>query len=709
LVLAQQDAARDPASATNGSADASFHIGVDIGGTFTDVVVSSSTGELHRAKGLTTPGDYGRGIVDVLALVAERELGMSLSDLLARTSSLVNGTTIVTNAVAELRGSRVGLLVTKGTRDTLRIARAPRTNDYNMQTQVPLPDLVPREAIVEVEERVDYSGRVVVPISAEGAEAALRYVVEEQGAQALAVCLLWSFQNPAHEQMLGDLARRLYPDMFISLSSDVHPVHREYERMVTTVLNSYCGDAVAGYVDGLGRELRNRGLAIPFSLMQSIGGRIPSEQAKSRPISLVNSGPVGGVIGAQSLGRAYGLGRIITADMGGTSFDCALIDRGEVGLAHRAELNRYLTGLSLVDISAIGAGGGSIAWIDDRGMPRVGPRSAGSIPGPACYGRGGTEPTVTDAAVALGFIDPGYFLGGSMHVDRTLAVEAIARHVGDPLGSSMNEAAAAIWSIVVQNMSSAVRAVSIEKGHDPREFTMVQYGGAAALFSAAIARNLSIGSVIIPANASTFSAGGLSHADNRRSYVRTVNWNVLRDSPARARNTFAELVEQARADLQADGFAPDIVEVTLEGDFKFLGQAFEVTMPVDLSALEPQRVYDSFVATYEAIYGEDTAWGGFDVMLLNCRVTGIGRTVKPRLRRVAIGGGDPEAGRKGRRTVNMPDVGREEKLPVYSDERLLPGARLSGPAIIEVRDTTIYVPVGASFAVDEYANYVLEV
>jgi N-methylhydantoinase A len=707
--MAQDQVARAPADAGNGASDAGFHIGVDIGGTFTDVVVSSASGELHRAKGLTTHGDYGRGIVHVLELVAQRELGMPLAQMLERTSSFVNGTTIVTNAVAELRGSRVGLLVTKGTRDTLRIARAPRTNDYNMQTQISLPDLVQRDAIVEVEERVDYSGRIVVPLLPERAEAALRYLVEDRGVEALAVCLLWSFKNPAHERLLGELALRLYPEMFVSLSSEVHPVHREYERMVTTVLNSFCGDAVADYVDGLGRELRRRGLEIPFSLMQSIGGRIPSEQAKARPISLVNSGPVGGVIGAQSLGRAYGLERIITADMGGTSFDCALINQGEVGLAHRAELNRFLTGLSLVDISAIGAGGGSIAWIDERGMPRVGPRSAGSIPGPACYGRGGTEPTVTDAAVALGFIDPDYFLGGQMHVDRTLAEQAIASHVGDPLAWSVMEAAAAIWTIVVQNMSGAVRAVSIEKGHDPREFTLVQYGGACALFSAAIARNLSIGHVVIPSNASTFSAGGLSHADNRRTYVRTVNWNVLREGPDYARETFAELATQARFDLLADGFATEAIEVTLEGDFKFLGQAFEVTMPVDVSGLEPREVYDGFVSTYEAIYGEDTAWEGFDVMMLNCRVTGIGRTAKPALRRVAVDGSDPEAARKAGRTVYMPDTGREAVLPVYSDERLRPGARLSGPAIVEVRDTTIYVPVDASFAVDEFANYVMEV
>jgi N-methylhydantoinase A len=699
-------------SGGNGSAaagDRAFHIGVDIGGTFTDVVVSSVSGNLYRAKGLTAHGDYGRGIVDVLELVAERELNMPLEALLARTQSFVNGTTIVTNAIAELRGSRVGLIVTKGTRDTLRIARAPRTNDYNMQTQVPLPDLVPREAIVEVEERVDYSGRVVVALTRERAEAAVRHVVEQQGAEALAVCLLWSFQNPDHERLLGEVARELYPDMFVSLSSDVHPVHREYERMVTTVLNSFSGDAVANYVDGLARELSTRGLEVPFALMQSIGGRIPSENAKSRPISLINSGPVGGVIGAQSLGREYGIDQIITADMGGTSFDCALIDRGEVGLAHRAELNRFLTGLSLIDISAIGAGGGSIAWIDNRGLPRVGPRSAGSVPGPACYGRGGTEPTVTDVSVALGFIDPDYFLGGSMHVDRSLAEEAIARHVGEPVGWNVTEAAAAIWSIVVQNMSGAVRAVSIEKGHDPREFTMVQYGGAGALFSAAIARSIAIGRVIIPANASTFSANGLVHADSRRSYVRTVNWNVLRESPDHARRTYAELVEEARTDLHADGFADDAIEMTIEGDFKFLGQAFEVTMPVDVDALEPQAVYDRFVETYEAIYGEDTAWEGFDVMLLNCRVTGVGQTEKPTVRRYEVRSHDAQEARKGDRTVYMPDVGREEAIPVYSDQLLTPGAQLEGPAIVEVRDTTIYVPVGTGFSVDGYGNYVLEV
>jgi N-methylhydantoinase A len=686
-----------------------FHIGVDIGGTFTDVVVSTAAGHRHRAKQPTTHGDYGRGIVDALELVASRELEMPLPDLLARTEALVNGTTIVTNAVAELQGSEVGLIVTKGTRDTLRIARAARTNDYDMQTQIPLPDLVARDAIVEVEERVDYSGEVVVALDPAAAEATVRQLVEGQGVEALAVCLLWSFQNPAHEQMLGEIATRLYPDLFLSLSSTVYPVHREYERMVTTVLNSFTGSTVADYVDGLERELAARGYAAPIALMQSSGGRTPSSQAKERPISLVNSGPVGGVIGAQNLGRAYGLDRVITADMGGTSFDCALIDRGEVGLAHRAELNRFLTGLSLVDITAIGAGGGSIAWIDSRGMPRVGPRSAGSVPGPACYGRGGEEPTVTDAALALGFIDPEYFLGGTMEVDRGLAEAAVTAKIGEPLGWSTTAAAAAIWTIVVQSMSAAVRAVSIEKGHDPREFTLVQYGGAGALFSAPIARSLGISRVIVPGGASTFSAAGLMQADARRSLVQTINWNVLRESPDRARAAYRELAAAARAELGADGFDDSAIEVRLEGDLKFIGQAFEVTMEVDLDALDSQLVYDRFVTTYEDLYGEGTAWEGFDVMLLNCRVTGIGHTAKPEIARVELDGADPAAARKGSREVFMPDAGRSAEMPIYAEERLLPGARLEGPAIVELRDTTIYLPVDAELSVDEFANYVLEV
>jgi N-methylhydantoinase A len=689
--------------------DERFHIGVDIGGTFTDVVVATESGRQHRAKQPTTHGDYGRGIVDALELVAARELEMPLPDLLARTRALVNGTTIVTNAVAELRGSEVGLIVTKGTRDTLRIARAARTNDYDMQTQVALPDLVARDAIAEVEERIDYSGEVVVALDPAKAEATVRELVERQEVEALAVCLLWSFQNTAHEEILGEIATRLYPDLFVSLSSSVYPVHREYERMVTTVLNSFTGSAVADYVDGLERELASRGYAAPISLMQSIGGRIPSWQAKERPISLVNSGPVGGVIGAQNLGQAYGLDRVITADMGGTSFDCALIDRGEVGLAHRAELNRFLTGLSLVDITAIGAGGGSIAWIDSRGMPRVGPRSAGSVPGPACYGRGGEEPTVTDATLALGFIDPDYFLGGTMEVDRGLAEGAIATKIGAPLGWETTEAAAAIWTIVVQSMSAAVRAVSIEKGHDPREFTLVQYGGAGALFSAPIARSLGISRVIVPGSASTFSAAGLMHADSRRSLVQTINWNVLREGPERARAAYRELAAAARDELRADGFEDEAIEVKLEGDLKFIGQAFEVTMEVDVSSLDSQGVYDDFVSTYEAMYGEGTAWEGFDVMLLNCRVTGIGRTAKPEIPRVATNGGDPEAARKGSREVFMPDAGKAVEMAVYSEERLSPGAQIKGPAILELRDTTIYVPERATLAVDEFANYVMEV
>ena len=395
--------------------------------------------------------------------------------------------------------------------------------------------------------------------------------------------------------------------------------------------------------------------------------------------------------------------------MGGTSFDCALIDGGEVGLAHRAELNRFLTGLSLVDITAIGAGGGSIAWIDSRGMPRVGPRSAGSVPGPACYGRGGEEPTVTDATLALGFIDPDYFLGGTMEVDRGLAEAAIQKKIGDPLGWEMTEAAAAIWTIVVQSMSAAVRAVSIEKGHDPREFTLVQYGGAGALFSAPIARSLGISRVIIPGSASTFSAAGLMHADSRRSLVQTINWNVLRESPDRALAAYRELAAAAREELRADGFEDEAIEVKLEGDLKFIGQAFEVTMQVDLEALDSQRVYDQFVTTYESDVRRGHRLGGLRrdaPQLPRHRDRPHGETGDPA---VATNGGDPEAARKASREVFMPDAGRAVEMSVYSDERLAPGARISGPAILELRDTTIYVPEDAELGVDEFANYVMEV
>jgi len=689
-----------------------YRVSVDIGGTFTDLVITDEQGDSYRAKALTTPENYVRGVMDALNKACDNELNIPLRQLLSHTVLFCNGTTIVTNAIAEMKGQRVGLITTRGFGDTLHIARSARTNDLDVQTQVPLPEIVPRDRVEEVHERVDRSGRIVIQLDPGEVRAAIRKLVEDKKAEALAVCLLWSFQNPAHEKEIKRIAQEMYPGLYISISCEVFPVFREYERMVTTVFNSFTGGRVAQYLTELEKELSSAGLKASVGLMQSTGGVFTSAEARVKPIQLINSGPVGGVIGANNLGKVLGLGNIITVDMGGTSFDTALIKDNQFGLAHRAEIDRFLTGLSMVDVSAIGAGGGSICWLDARGAPHVGPQSAGAMPGPACYGRGGTEPTITDVAVVLNFIDPDYFLGGTMKLDKAAAEAAIAEKIAQPLGWGLMEAATGLYKIIVDAMSNAVRSVSVRKGYDPREFALVSYGGATAVYIAHICRNLGIRKIIIPGNCAVFSAYGLQFADSTRSYVQTVNWNLRLGDIDRVNEALDRLSEDARRNLLRDGFPDDAVKVIREGDCKFTGQAFEITIPIPDRALtddDRQALAQQFTETYERLYGQDTAWEGFDVMMLNCRVTAIGRTEKPRLREYPANTSDPASSLVGRRDIFVPDRHTLVTTPVYDDRKFHPGMKIEGPAIIEVVDTTIFVPDDARASMDKFRNYVIEI
>jgi N-methylhydantoinase A len=688
-----------------------YHIGVDIGGTFTDAVAIDENGRLHRAKAPTTPDDYTAGILAALDGLAA-EIGAPLEELLGATRLFVNGTTIVTNAVAELRGRRVGVITTRGFRDTLRIARSARTNDPDLQTQTPPPDIVRRDDIVEVDERVDSFGQVVVALDDAQVREALRVLVEEHGCEALAVCFLWSFLNPSHEERVAALAAEQYPGVFCSVSSRVFPVAREYERMVTTVFNSYVSAGVGDYVGRLSDELGRRGLACDVSMMQSIGGMLSPAEAAERPMQLINSGPVGGTLGAQALATALGIGDVLTTDLGGTSFDTAVIKDGQLTLAHRARLGDFDTGLSMVDISAIGAGGGSICWVDSRGAPRVGPHSAGADPGPACYGRGGSEPTVTDVAVALGLIDPDYFLGGTMRLDPAAALAALERRIAGPLGGDVDTACLGLYRIVADTMAGAVRSATVEKGYDPRRFSVVSFGGAGGLFIAEICRMMGITDVVIPDDAAVFSAAGLTCADAVRSFVRTVNW-IIPASPLEQLNaTLEDLGAQARSALVDQGFDEDDIELRFEGDVKWAGQIFEIAIPLPGGKLiddDRATVTANFLEAYERLYGKGTAWEGFPAVMLNARATATGRVSKPARRALPLEAEPAETAITTQREVLLPDTGVRQVVPIYRGSKLRPGMSLTGPAVVEDVDTTVWVPPDAALRIDEYRNYRLTV
>jgi N-methylhydantoinase A len=680
----------------------SFQIGCDIGGTFTDVVVLNAHGQVYTDKADTTPHDLGEGVIAAIDNVAE-QIGIGADELLGQTARFVNGTTAVTNSIAELRGAKVGLVVTRGFRDTLRIARSARNAERDHHRQLNVPDVVDRDCIVEVNERIDRKGNVVVALSEDEARGAIGELAD-RGVESLAVCLLWSFQNPAHEELLREVAAREHPGLYTSVSSTLYPMMREYERMMTTVLNSFTGLRVAEYTASIESRLAQRGLRVPISFMQSFGGTLTAQEARARPIALVDSGPVGGVVGANDLGRRLGIENIITADMGGTSLDVSVITDNRYTITQRVKLREFLTGLSKVDVVTVGAGGGSIAWLDARGMPQVGPRSAGADPGPACYGRGGEEPTVTDASVVLGIMDPGAFLGGRRRLDPEKSREAIRRVIGEPLGVSVEEAASAIYRLVVANMSSGVRSATVERGRDPRNFTLFPFGGALPVFAADICRDMGIRHAVIAAESAVFSAAGLLGTDDIRHLTRSVIWSA--GDPVEEVNEALETLEdQARASLRDAGHSTDRMTVERHGDFKFEGQLFELTVPIPDGHVDEDhldRILDSFPARYEAEYGEGTAWVESPIHLMAVRVTATGRTDKVEPKPGERENGDPL---RGERDVFLPSEGERHRLPVYDAHLLKDDSVVQGPAIIEHRLTTTVVPRGWELTLDGLGNF----
>lgn len=687
----------------------SYQIGIDMGGTFTDIVVINQNGEMWTDKADTTPRNLIEGLLNSVENVSG-QMGLESTKLLNQCDRFVHGTTIVTNSIAELKGAKVGLLVTKGFRDTLRIARSPRIDNRDHHKQVNMPDLVDRKCILEVEERLDKNGRVVVEINQQQVEKAVEQLVVEQNVEAIAVCLLWSFLNPEHEQQVKQIIETKYPSVYVTISSELYPVMREYERMVTTTLNAFTGPKVVRYVDQVQTELEAKGLKSPVVFIQSFGGSLSAEEVRLAPITLVDSGPVGGVLGSNYLGNTLGIKNMITGDMGGTSFDCSVIVNNNLTKTQRVYLREFLTGLSKIDVTAIGSGGGSIAWLDSRGVPQVGPQSASSDPGPVCYGRGGDQPTVTDANVVLGFIDPEYFLGGRRKLEKERAEEVYYEKLASKLDMSIKDAAASAYQLVVASMSNAVRGVSVERGYDPSEFTFVAYGGALPVFAAEICREIGIRKAIIPSTSAVFSAQGLLAGDDVRNLVRSCFWKPGQDVES-VNKILEEMEDQIKASLNASGFKEGEYEIQRYGDFKFEGQIFELPVPIpsgEISKETIEEIANNFAPLYEAEYGPGTAWVHSPVNMLTVRVTGIGHVEKFQPKSFPNNPINAEDVKKGTRKVYLPMEHKLADIPVYDDREITPGSKFAGPAIIERTQTTIFIPEGVIATMDNYRNYLLE-
>jgi N-methylhydantoinase A len=693
-----------------------YVLGIDIGGTFTDSVAIDSAGEVSRAKALTTPDDLSLGVMASVANLANRD-GRQLEEFLGDVSLIVNGSTIATNVMAQLRGPKLGLLTTKGFEDTVRIARTYRFNSYDLHKQVAPPELVSRQATIGLTERIDYKGRVVVPLDRDELDAALAEVIEGQGAESIAVAFLWSPKNAVHELQAGDRISELYPGVRYSLSHEVFPGIREYERTMTALINAYVAPATADYIDRVESRLKESGFVGRLSVMHSMGGVIDPAETSKLPVTQILSGPVGGVCGANYVGRQIGVKDIITADVGGTSFDTSLIHDNELRVVSRTHIPApdndgpgYLTGLSLIDISAIGAGGGSIAWIDPRGLLRVGPHSAGSDPGPVAFGRGGTEPTLTDACMTMGILDPSTYLGGTMEVDADAARAAIEGRIAKPLGMSADAAAAAIYEVLVASMSRNVRAVSVQKGFDPRDFAMLSYGGAGGMILPAVCGASNVRELIVPANAATFSAFGLLTTDYKRDYLATVHWRPG-DDPGELNLAFEALEKDGRRDLAAADFSSESGTYVREVDMRFVGQFFELTIQVErvpVDEAEVSRLVEAFNARYEAEYGEGTGWIGAPVEIVHARLHATAELPAFEIRVGRSGGPDATAAVKGRRKVYSRTGGKREQLTVYDHDSLQAGMEFAGPAIVEGGDTTVLLMDDMSCRLDEYGNLRVE-
>ena len=688
-----------------------FICGVDIGGTFTDTVVVDDLGRFHRGKAPSTPPHFEEGFFASLGSAAEG-LDITPEELLAQTTHLFHGTTVATNAVVESRGARVGLLTTRGHRDTLSIMRTfGRVAGIDVEqlvhfagTRKPQP-LVPKSRIAEIDERIDCKGEVVVALNEQAARESVRKLVGD-GVEAIAICLLWSFINPAHELRLVEIVREEAPQLYVCASSELVPKWGEYERTAATVINAFVGPVMGAYLSGIESRLAASGYDRPLLVMQCGGGVSTSHQARAVPLLTLQSGPVGGATGSAFLGKAIGEPNIIVTDMGGTSFDVGLISEGRPIVRSTSIVNQYQYFVPTVDIESIGAGGGSIAWVDQTSRTiRVGPQSAGSDPGPACWNRGSLEATVTDADIVLGYIDPDYFLGGRIKLDGAASHAALTR-LGDKLGLSPHEAAAGVARIVDAHMADLIRKVSINRGYDPREFVVFAYGGAGPVHASGYARELRAKSVIVPlaSNAAVWSAFGVASADILGVF-ETVDLMTAPADPARVQAIFDVLERRAWRQLELEGVAPGDVSIERSADLKYRAQLHEVEASVSGGAIGETLLADAvvdFERRYEQLYGVGAGFSAAGVEFVTFRVRASGRMPKPSLEERPPSG--IAAAPRGERPVYWYELGKFLTTPTYDGSGFGVGSTVEGPAIVELPETTVVVRPGQQCSFDSFGN-----
>lgn len=697
----------------------SIIIATDVGGTCTDTVIFSAGEPVRIGKALSTPPDYGAGVLDSVER-AVAGMDATLSQVLADTRLFIHGSTIVDNTLLTQSGAETGLITTKGFEDTLVATRGAYGRwsglteeqiKHPVMTDRPTP-LVPRARTVGVAERVDYKGAVIRLLDETETERAIRFLIEKRGVEAIAVCLLWSFQNQAHEHRIRDILADIAPGTYVTLSSEVAPVPGEYERASTTVINAYTGRIARDYLAGLYALLQKSGYDGPLMVMQGYGGLLPASEAGERAVGMLECGPAAGVIGSRRLGEVLGDSDVIAADMGGTTFKVGVIQDGQIEYAREPLVNRYHYIAPKIEIVSIGAGGGSIVSIDERtARPRVGPQSAGADPGPVCYGRGGDRPTLTDVMMLIGYMDPGSFLGGSMRLDTEAARHVFETRIARPLGIETIAAAIGIYRIAAAQITDLIREITVERGLDPREFVLHAFGGSCPMICGMFAADLQVKRVVIPYTASVYCAFGLISADIVHEYATTRPMPAP-DDPEAINRIYEPMTDRALLQLRAEGFSGDAIHLDWSIDLRYARQVHEVTTPVrgtgpmDQAAL--RAVVDDFETLYERKYGKGSAFREAGIEMTLFRLTARGLLDRPKLDGADLGAADPAAARTGRREIFVDARDGLAPADIYDFDRLSPGNVVEGPAVIHTPITTIVLQDRQIGRMDAYRNIVLE-
>ncbi len=684
-----------------------YRIGIDVGGTFTDFLLTSKDGSSEIFKVLSTPKDPSIGLMNGLLEMAEAK-DVSLQDFIKDITTMVHGTTVTTNAVLTRRGAKTGLLTTQGLRDALEMRRGIREEQYNNRYTNVEP-LVPRYLRYPVEERLDYKGDVLTEIKEADVSAAVE-LFQDEDVEAIAICFMNSFANGSHETVAAKIFTEKMPDAYLTVSSEFLPSIRFYDRISTTVLNSYVGPILRSYLRSLIQKLKDIGYDGVLLIMQSNGGVVSPESAIDSAAVTLLSGPAAGPMAGIEYTSIQGYEDCITIDMGGTSFDAALIKDQTPLVTTEGEINRLRIALPMLGINTIGAGGGSIGWVDEGGLLRMGPQSAGSNPGPACYDLGGELPTCTDADLVLGYLNKDFFAGGKIRLDYDCAVRAITDKIAEPLGMDVVEAAAGMYRVINVNMASGVREVSVKRGHDPREFPLVVAGGAGPVHACMIAQELEIPVMIIPKESSIFCAAGMLMSDLKHDFVRTYSTPLHGMDVEKFRTLFNDMEKEATELLKSEHIPESAIRHIYSLDMRYVKQYHEVNVEITKETLtkgDLASIARSFHPEHNRLFGYSLEEEKTPIELINLRLLSVGRTVKPQFKQEAYDREDPKKALKKKRKVYLPLEEQYAKVPVYDGHKLRYGNKVEGPALIEQVNTTTFVTPEYNVLCDRYGSYTM--